>query len=82
MLFRSSKGVWEAVVSIEGEFKLRYFGSWDAANTLGATESGFTFASGTAFTVTNPGENISAPATGKYRIVFKEETKEVTATAL
>lgn len=78
----TSKGVWEAVVSIEGEFKLRYFGSWDAANTLGATESGFTFASGTAFTVTNPGENISAPATGKYRIVFKEETKEVTATAL
>lgn len=70
--------VWTSpVVNITGGFKIRYDYSWDAANTYGAAE-GFTPEVGVEFTAVQPGNNISVPAAGDYKVIFNAKTLAVT----
>jgi len=67
-------------VVISGEFKLRRNSSWADADTRGYAESGFTFTSGTAFTVTGPGSNVKAPESATYVVKYTPATETVVAT--
>lgn len=71
----TSNGVWEGSVVVNGGFKIRKSGNWDI-------NRGGTLASlGTAFSVTNNGDNISVPETGKsYKIVYKVADETITVT--
>lgn len=69
-------------VQLDGEFKIRRNASWDDADTRGATEEGFTFTSGTPFTVAGPGKNIKTPTSGVYTVQYTPATEEVVITTL
>ena len=69
-------------VQLDGEFKIRRNESWDDADTRGATEEGFTFTSGTPFTVAGPGKNIKTPTPGVYTVQYTPATEEVVITTL
>ena len=67
------------VVYIDGGFKIRHNYSWADADTYGAEADGFTPEMGAAFTVVQPGKDITLPA-GNYRVQFTLETKQVVIT--
>ena len=75
-------GIWTSdEVTIKGEFKLRNNSSWADPDTRGYGESGFTFTPGEKFLVASPGNNIKAPAEGKYTVSYNPVTEEVLITA-
>lgn len=81
-MYETSENVWESpVVNIEGGFKIRYRGSWGDEDVRGASSEGFVFTSGTAFDASAPGKDISAPAAGKYKVVFDSKANKLTITA-
>lgn len=70
--------VWTSdVVSIGGEFKIRYDFSWADANTYGVAD-GTTVEIGKEFTAVQPGGNIKVPEAGDYKVVFNAKTLGVT----
>ena len=70
--------VWTSpVVTIGGEFKIRYDFSWADANTYGVAE-GTTVEIGKEFTVVQPGGNIKIPQAGDYKVIFNAKTLAVT----
>lgn len=70
--------VWTSpVVTIGGEFKIRYDFSWADSNTYGVAE-GTTVEIGKEFTVVQPGGNITVPAAGDYKVIFNAKTLAVT----
>ena len=75
----SDEKVWMSdVVTINGEFKIRYDFSWADENTFGLAEEGTTKV-GEAFTLVQPGKNMSL-AEGQYRVELTPETKTVLIT--
>lgn len=75
VMTETSTGVWEAIVTVNGEFKIRKSGTWDInrGGTLGSL--------GTAFSVTNGGDNIKVPANDKaYRVVYNAGNETITVT--
>lgn len=74
--------VWTSpVVNITGGFKIRYDYSWEETNTYGVAE-GFTPEVGVEFTAVQPGDNITVPAAGDYKVVFNSKTLAVTISAV
>ena len=70
--------VWTSpVVTIGGEFKIRYDFSWADSNTYGVAE-GTTVEIGKEFTVVQPGGNIKVPEAGDYKVIFNAKTLAVT----
>ena len=70
--------VWTSpVVTIGGEFKIRYDFSWADSNTYGVAE-GTTVEIGKEFTVVQPGGNIKVPESGDYKVIFNAKTLAVT----
>ena len=70
--------VWTSpVVTIGGEFKIRYDSSWDDANTYGVSD-GTTVEIGKEFTLVQPGGNIKVPQAGDYKVIFNAKTLTVT----
>lgn len=70
--------VWTSpVVTIGGEFKIRYDFSWADSNTYGVAE-GTTVERGKEFTVVQPGGNIKVPEAGDYKVIFNAKTLAVT----
>lgn len=70
--------VWTSpVVTIGGEFKIRYDFSWADSNTYGMAE-GTTVEIGKEFTVVQPGGNIKVPEAGDYKVIFNAKTLAVT----
>ena len=70
--------VWTSpVVTIEGEFKIRYDFSWADANTYGVAD-GTTVEIGKEFTLVQPGGNINVPEAGDYKVIFNAKTLAVT----
>ena len=70
--------VWTSpVVTIGGEFKIRYDFSWADSNTYGVAE-GTTVEIGKEFTVVQPGGNIKVPEVGDYKVIFNAKTLAVT----
>lgn len=70
--------VWTSpVVTIGGEFKIRYDFSWADTNTYGVAE-GTTVEIGKEFTVVQPGGNIKVPEAGDYKVIFNAKTLAVT----
>lgn len=70
--------VWTSpVVTIGGEFKIRYDFSWADSNTYGVAE-GTTVEIGKEFTVVQPGGNIKVPEAGDYKVIFNAKTHAVT----
>lgn len=70
--------VWTSpVVTIGGEFKIRYDFSWAESNTYGVAE-GTTVEIGKEFTVVQPGGNIKVPEAGDYKVIFNAKTLAVT----
>lgn len=70
--------VWTSpVVTIGGEFKIRYDFSWADSNTYGVAE-GNTVEIGKEFTVVQPGGNIKVPEAGDYKVIFNAKTLAVT----
>lgn len=70
--------VWTSpVVTIGGEFKIRYDFSWADSNTYGVAE-GTTVEIGKEFTVVQPGGNIKVPEAGDYKVIFNAKTFAVT----
>ena len=69
-------GVWTSpVVTIAGEFKIRYDYSWADENVYGA-DGDFVPTVGTPFTAVQPGGNIKVDE-GNYKVQFTPATKEV-----
>lgn len=76
-------GVWSSpVVNITGGFKIRYDFSWADENCYGAESKEFVVTIGTPFTAVQPGENITLPEAGDYKVTFNPTTKEVTVSAV
>lgn len=74
------ESVWTSdVVTINGEFKIRYDFSWDDENTYGQEVEGAETPVGEAFTAVQPGKNMKLPE-GDYKIQFTPATKEVLIT--
>lgn len=74
--------VWTSpVVNITGGFKIRYDYSWEETNTYGVAK-GFTPEVGVEFTAVQPGDNITVPAAGDYKVVFNSKTLAVTISAV
>ena len=70
--------VWTSpVVTIDGEFKIRYDFSWADANTYGV-DAGTTVEIGKEFTLVQPGGNIMIPEAGDYKVIFNAKTLAVT----
>ena len=70
--------IWTSpVVTIDGEFKIRYDFSWDDANTYGVGD-GTTVEIGKEFTLVQPGGNIKVPEAGDYKVIFNAKTLSVT----
>lgn len=70
--------VWTSpVVTIGGEFKIRYDFSWADSSTYGVAE-GTTVEIGKEFTVVQPGGNIKVPEAGDYKVIFNAKTLAVT----
>lgn len=70
--------VWTSpVVTIGGEFKIRYDFSWADSNTYGVAE-GTSIEIGKEFTVVQPGGNIKVPEAGDYKVIFNAKTLAVT----
>lgn len=80
VIMTEKDGIWSSpIVSIKGGFKIRYDFSWDDANTYGFAE-GTEFALDTDITLVQPGNNITVPAEGDYKVIFNPETKVVRIT--
>lgn len=76
-------GIWSSpVVNITGGFKIRYDFSWADENCYGAASKEFVVTIGTPFTAVQPGENITLPEAGDYKVTFNPATKEVTVSAV
>ena len=76
-------GIWSSpVVNITGGFKIRYDFSWADENCYGAASKEFVVTIGTPFTAVQPGENITLPEAGDYKVAFNPTTKEVTVSAV
>jgi hypothetical protein len=72
-MFETASGIWEGAAVVNGGFKIRKSNNWDV-NRGGVLE-----ALDTPFAVTNNGENITVPETGKkYKVVYKEEDETIT----
>jgi len=69
-----------AAVAITGEFKIRRNASWADEDTRGYGEPGFSFASGEAFTVTGPGNNINVPESATYVVKYTPASESVVIT--
>ena len=76
-------GVWTSpVVSVEGEFKIRFDYSWDADKTYGVADKSFVAVPGEPFTLVQPGENIKLAEAGNYKVIFTPATMEVVVKAV
>lgn len=76
----SESGIWVSpVVSIAGEFKIRYNQSWADADCYGAAE-GVTPEVGKAFSAAQPGANIKVPE-GSYTVTLNLNEKTITVNA-
>ncbi len=82
IVMKQDGDVWTSpVVNITGGFKIRYDYSWDDDNTFGI-EEGTVIEIGKAFNVVQPGQNMTVPEAGDYKVVFNTSTREVTIIAV
>ena len=83
VIMTEKDGIWTSpVVNITGGFKIRYDFSWEDENCYGAASKEFVVTIGTPFTAVQPGENITLPEAGDYKVTFNPATKEVTVSAV
>ena len=82
VLMTQNGDIWTSpVVNITGGFKIRYDYSWADENCYGAPAD-FTPVLGEAFTAEQPGNNITVPEKGDYKVTFDAAAKTITITAV
>lgn len=77
VMTETSEGVWEAMATVNGGFKIRYCSDW------GVNRGGALANLGEAFAVEQEGADIGVPTVdAKYRIVYKVADETITVTAV
>ena len=78
----TAKGVWETVVTIDGQFKIRKSGDWNVNWGADGDDEPVALVDGTAYsTLKAGGKNFTVASTGKkYRITYDSNAATITAT--